>query len=52
LFAREDAIDAQWRIVEPVLRHTSPVYPYEQNTWGPVEADQLIAPGKWFNPSA
>ena len=34
LFAREDSIEAQWRIVEPVLDNATPVYEYEQNTLG------------------
>jgi glucose-6-phosphate 1-dehydrogenase len=51
LFAREDAIEAQWRIVEPVLGDVSPVYRYEPDTWGPVEADSLIAAtGGWCHP--
>jgi len=33
LFAREDAIEAQWRIVEPVLGDVTRVYEYEPNTW-------------------
>jgi glucose-6-phosphate 1-dehydrogenase len=51
LFAREDAIEAQWRIVEPVLGDVTRVYEYDQNTWGPAEADSIIEdPGGWFNP--
>ena len=51
LFAREDAIEAQWRIVEPVLGDVTRVYEYEPNTWGPAEADSIIEdPGGWFNP--
>jgi len=51
LFAREDAIDAQWKIVEPVLGEGSPVYVYKPNTWGPAEADRLVAEsGKWLEP--
>jgi glucose-6-phosphate 1-dehydrogenase len=53
LFAREDAIEAQWKIVEPVLGDVTPVYEYEQNTWGPAEADSMIEdPGGWLNPEA
>lgn len=53
LFAREDAIEAQWRIVEPVLGDVSPVYEYEQNTWGPAEAGSVIEdPGGWLNPES
>jgi glucose-6-phosphate 1-dehydrogenase len=51
LFAREDAIEAQWQIVEAVLGDVSQLYIYEPNTWGPVEADALIAGnGKWVDP--
>jgi glucose-6-phosphate 1-dehydrogenase len=51
LFAREDQIEAQWRIVEPVLGDVTPVHEYEQNTWGPVEAASLMQdPGGWLNP--
>ena len=53
LFARQDAIEAQWAIVEPVLNAVSPVYLYEPNTWGPTEANQLaVASGGWFEPTA
>lgn len=52
LFAREDAIEAQWRIVDNVLDDKTPVHEYEQNTWGPAEAASLIADsGNWFDPS-
>jgi glucose-6-phosphate 1-dehydrogenase len=52
LFAREDAIDAQWRIVDPVLDPEAPPYPYEPGSWGPVEADRLVAriSGGWRKP--
>ena len=53
LFARQDAIEAQWAIVEPVLSNVSPLYVYDPNTWGPVEADQLTArSGRWCDPIA
>jgi glucose-6-phosphate 1-dehydrogenase len=52
LFAREDSIEAQWRIVEPVLDLPTPPLPYEPGTWGPAEADRLVAavPGGWQRP--
>jgi glucose-6-phosphate 1-dehydrogenase len=51
LFASEDAIEAQWRIVQPVLGNATPVHEYEQNTWGPEEAASMIEdPSGWFNP--
>jgi glucose-6-phosphate 1-dehydrogenase len=53
LFAREDAIEAQWRIVDPVLGDATPVYEYEQNTWGPAEAGSINEdPGGWLNPAS
>jgi glucose-6-phosphate 1-dehydrogenase len=51
LFAREDTVEAAWRIVEPILGNATPVYPYDPDTWGPPEAKQLIAEdGGWHNP--
>jgi glucose-6-phosphate 1-dehydrogenase len=51
LFAREDQIEAQWRIVDPVLGDVTPVYEYEPNTWGPAEAVSLMKdPDGWLNP--
>jgi glucose-6-phosphate 1-dehydrogenase len=51
LFGRDDIVDAQWRIVEPILDNATPVYPYEPGTWGPAEAEALIgADGPWRNP--
>jgi len=51
LFGRDDIIDAQWRIVEPVLDDATPVYPYAPGTWGPAEAEALIGPdGPWRDP--
>ena len=51
LFAREDQIEAQWRIVDPVLGDVTPVHEYERNTWGPPEAASLMEdPDGWLNP--
>jgi glucose-6-phosphate 1-dehydrogenase len=51
LFARQDLVEAQWRIVEPILGNVTPVYVYDPNSWGPEEAHQLIgADGPWVNP--
>jgi glucose-6-phosphate 1-dehydrogenase len=36
LFAREDEIDAQWRVVDPVLGDVVPVQMYEPGSWGPL----------------
>jgi glucose-6-phosphate 1-dehydrogenase len=51
LFARQDAVEAAWRIVDPVVDRDMPVHRYAGGTWGPVEADALIANGEgWHNP--
>ena len=51
LFARQDLVEAQWRIVQPILDNVTPVYTYEPDTWGPDETSQLIgADGPWINP--
>jgi len=53
LFGRDDIIDAQWRIVEPILGNVTPVYPYAPGTWGPREAEALIGgDGPWRHPNA
>ena len=51
LFAREDAVEAAWRVVDGVLDRATPVYPYEPGTWGPAEADRLRPPEGWEEPT-
>ncbi|MCT8670007.1 glucose-6-phosphate dehydrogenase [Glaesserella parasuis] len=46
LFARTDAVHACWRFVQPILDYKAErgrIYEYEAGTWGPSEADKLIA---------
>ena len=51
LFSREDSIEAQWRVVEPVLGNKTPLSFYEPGTWGPSEADRLLPDCHgWDNP--
>ncbi len=51
LFTREDAVEAAWAVVEPVLANHERARPYRRGSWGPREADALIAPdGRWHNP--
>jgi glucose-6-phosphate 1-dehydrogenase len=51
LFTREDAVEAAWAVVEPVLKSHHRARPYRRGTWGPKEADALIAAdGGWHNP--
>jgi glucose-6-phosphate 1-dehydrogenase len=51
LFSRQDIVEAQWRIVDPILGNVTPLYPYKPGTWGPEEAHQLIEnDGPWVDP--
>ena len=47
LFARADSVDRAWEVVEPILEAMPPVHPYPAGSWGPPEADALIAPRVW-----
>ncbi|HSZ20138.1 MAG TPA: glucose-6-phosphate dehydrogenase [Candidatus Acidoferrum sp.] len=51
LFAREDYVEEAWRIVDPVLKKGTPVYPYAPNTWGPAEVERVTPPGGWDVPT-
>ncbi len=52
LFVREDAVEAAWSVVEPILDKATPIFEYEPNTWGPPEADAIIEhDGGWHNPT-
>ncbi len=51
LFTREDAIEAAWAVVDPVLTNHSVCLPYAQGSWGPDAASSLIdSNGGWNNP--
>ena len=51
LFTREDAVDAAWRVVEPILGDKTPVHVYEPGTWGPTEAEEITSSsGGWRDP--
>jgi glucose-6-phosphate 1-dehydrogenase len=52
LFARQDYVEEAWRIVDPVLKETTPVYEYEAGSWGPCEVDKNVTPPcGWVNPT-
>ncbi len=52
LFARQDGVEAAWRVVDGVLGDITPVFSYEPGSWGPQEVNQLIAvDGPWLDPS-
>jgi glucose-6-phosphate 1-dehydrogenase len=50
-FTRQDSVEATWRIVQPLLDSPPPVKPYEKGSWGPADADKLVARhGGWYGP--
>jgi glucose-6-phosphate 1-dehydrogenase len=52
LFTREDAVEAAWAVVDPVLKKHPRALPYKRGSWGPKAADAIIeAEGGWHNPS-
>jgi glucose-6-phosphate 1-dehydrogenase len=53
LFTREDAVEAAWAVVDPVLKKHERVKVYKRGTWGPKQADAILGPGQcWHNPGA
>lgn len=51
LFTREDAVEAARAVVDPILKTHRRTRPYKRGSWGPNEADALIATdGVWHNP--
>ena len=51
-FARQDTVEAAWRVIDPVLEHPPPAIAYDPGSWGPPEADGLIAgDGAWHPPA-
>jgi len=50
-FARQDALEETWRVVEPLLEAPPPVEVYEKGSWGPGAADHLVREfGGWRDP--
>jgi len=50
-FTSSEAIERLWEVSDPLLRDPPPAIPYEPGSWGPREADELIAPRRWHLPS-
>jgi glucose-6-phosphate 1-dehydrogenase len=51
LFARQDVVEAAWAIVDPVVGDPGPLYEYDPGSWGPPQADRLVAGvGGWNTP--
>jgi len=52
LFARQDTVEAAWRVVDPVLGNAVPVHNYPRGSWGPKEADSLLPDHvPWHDPA-
>jgi glucose-6-phosphate 1-dehydrogenase len=52
LFTREDAVDAAWIAIDPVLTKHRKAVSYRCGTWGPKAANELLgANGVWHNPT-
>jgi glucose-6-phosphate 1-dehydrogenase len=47
LFTREDGVERSWEIVAPILESPATPALYRAGSWGPDEADRLIAPRSW-----
>ena len=52
LFAQQDAVEASWRIVDPVVGNVGAVIPYARGSWGPDASSLLPAGEVWHDPTA
>ena len=51
LFARQDVVEAAWAIVDPLIKDPGQMFEYEPGSWGPPQADRLVADiGGWNTP--
>ena len=50
-FTSSEAVERLWEVSEPLLASPPPAIPYEPGSWGPPEADDLVAPRRWHLPS-
>jgi len=50
-FTRQDGVEETWRIMAPLITQPPPVHGYAPGSWGPPEADRLLAGiGRWQEP--
>ena len=50
-FTRQDAVEEQWRVMQPLLDAPTPIHTYQPGTWGPAAADEVPAGfGGWRKP--
>ena len=48
LFTRPDGLAAVWDVAEPLLSRPPGIHPYPAGSWGPAQARELVAPGRWL----
>jgi glucose-6-phosphate 1-dehydrogenase len=50
-FTRQDSVEEAWRVLQPLLDAPPPIHEYEKDSWGPEEAQKLVAGhGRWHEP--
>jgi glucose-6-phosphate 1-dehydrogenase len=50
-FTRQDGVEEAWRIMQPIVDAPPPVHAYAPGSWGPEEANKLLAGhGRWYGP--
>lgn len=50
-FARQDGVEAAWRVIQPALDDPGEVFPYERGTWGPAEIGDVLSGQHWHAPT-
>jgi glucose-6-phosphate 1-dehydrogenase len=52
LFTRDEAVEAAWRVVDPVLDLPGPIELYDRGSWGPDSATKVVEEGDgWHDPT-
>ena len=50
-FTRQDGVEEAWRVMQPLLDAPPPVQAYAPGSWGPAEAERLVAgTARWHGP--
>jgi glucose-6-phosphate 1-dehydrogenase len=50
-FTRQDTVEETWRVLQPLIDAPPPVQPYAKGSWGPEDANRLVAGhGRWHGP--
>ncbi|HUN35779.1 MAG TPA: hypothetical protein VMU95_27590, partial [Trebonia sp.] len=48
LFSRPDGLAAVWDVADPLLSGPPEVQAYAPGSWGPAQARDIVAPGRWI----